>query len=202
MKDGMKEWFAQQDFDLEQLPEGHEQRFLARLEAACKEDGDEPENEDKNEVEVKGVIISKPKGRVITMSGVLKWSAAAVIAIMIGSASFYMGQSQSYELKSVSPAMAQAQSNYIEVIDQQLAAINKLKSPETERIIVDAKTKLLKLETDYIKIKKDFKTNGDNPAVIDAMIQNFKNRILLLEKAREQIKSQQEQLKKMDYETL
>ncbi|BAO56390.1 hypothetical protein [Nonlabens marinus] len=191
MKDAMKEWFDQQEFDREQLPEGHEERFLARLETACEEQ--KQENRIPNR---------KSNGRVITMPSILKWSAAAVIAILIGSASFYIGQSQSYELKSVSPAMAKAQSNYVEVIDQQLAALNQLQSPATERIIADAKAKLLKLETDYSKIKADFKTNGDNPAVIDAMIQNFKTRILLLEDARAQINAQQDQLKKQQHEIL
>ena len=191
MKDAMKEWFDQQEFDQEELPQGHEQRFLARLEAACEEQKQDESLESKN-----------PEGRVISMSSIMKWSVAAMIAILIGSASFYMGQSQSYELKSVSPAMAKAQSDYVEVIDQQLTALNQLQSPATERIIADAKAKLLKLETDYTKIKADFKTNGDNPAVIDAMIQNFKTRILLLEDARAQINAQQDQLKKQEHEIL
>jgi hypothetical protein len=189
MKKDMKEWFAQQEFDTNQLPEGHEQRFLARLEAACEE------KTNKEPVQL-------PKARVINVSNILKWSAAAVIAILIGSASFYVGQSQSYELKSVSPAMAQAQSNYVEVIDQQLTALNKMQSPATERIIADAKSNLLKLETDYKKIQNDFKSNSDNPAVIDAMILNFKTRILLLEDARAQIKAKKQQLKKQENEFL
>jgi hypothetical protein len=189
MKKDMKEWFAQQDFDTNQLPEGHEQRFLARLEAACEE-----------EIDTEPLQVSK--GPRFNLSSILKWSAAAVIAILIGSASFYMGQSESYELKSVSPAMAQAQSNYVEVIDQQLTALHQMQSPATERIIADAKSSLLKLETDYKKIQNDFKSNSENPAVIDAMIQNFKTRILLLEDARAQIKAKKQQLKKQENEFL
>jgi hypothetical protein len=113
-----------------------------------------------------------------------------------------VGQSKSYELKSVSPAMAQAQSNYVEVIDQQLTALHQMQSPATERIIADAKSSLLKLETDYKKIQNDFKSNSENPAVIDAMIQNFKTRILLLEEARVQIKAKKQQLKKQENEFL
>lgn len=188
MKDAMEKWFDQQDFDLEQLPEGHEQRFLARLEAACEDE--------KQAVEQSAT----PTGRVIDMKPILKWAAAAVIAVLIGSASFLVGKSQSSELKSVSPAMAKTQKEYVEVVDQQLLALNKLQSPATERIIADAKAKLQKLETDYSKVEKDFFTNADNPAVMDAMIQNFKNRILVLEEARQQIYSQQEQLKKQDYD--
>jgi hypothetical protein len=44
---------------------------------------------------------------------------------------------------------------------------------------------------DYQSIKVDFKINNDSKAVIAAMIQNFQNRIDLLETALEQI----EQLK-------
>ncbi|KQC33516.1 hypothetical protein AAU57_09455 [Nonlabens sp. YIK11] len=197
MKDEMKEWFKKQDFDLTDLPQGHEQRFLDKLEAACQE---EPIKEaaENNEVHQE----TKPKGRIIKMSAILKWSAAAVIALMIGSASFMAGRSQTYELKSVSPEMAAAQSNYVEAIDQQLAALNQLKSPATERIIADAKASLQKLETDYKKIQKDFRSNSENPAVIDAMIQNFKTRILLLEDARAQIKAKEQQLKKQQNELI
>jgi len=190
MKDGMKEWFDQQDFDQQPMPDGHEQRFLARLEAACEEEFVPKERTEKQ------------KGQFLNGNALLKWSAAAVIAILIGSASFYMGQSQSYELRSVSPAMAKAQNNYVEVIDQQLTALNKLQSPATERIIADAKANLQKLQTDYTKIQMDFKSNSENPAVIDAMIQNFKNRILLLESARAQINSQQQQIKTQENEIL
>lgn len=198
MKDSMKEWFAQQDFDLTDLPKGHEQRFLDKLEVACEEVELETELDRITDIENN----DKPKGRVFQMSTILKWSAAAVLAILIGSASFMAGQSQSYELKSVSPEMAAAQSNYVETIDMQLTALNQLQSPATERIIADAKSNLLKLETDYKKIQKDFKSNTENPAVIDAMIQNFKTRILLLEDARAQIKAKKQQLKKQENEII
>jgi len=197
MKESMKQWFDRQDFDQDDLPQGHEQRFLDKLEAACT---DEPEIQNQNQVaDVNG---NTRQGGVINMSVILKWSAAAVIAILIGSASFMAGQSQSYELKSVSPEMATAQSNYVKAIDQQLTALNQLQSPATERIIADAKSNLQKLESDYKKIQKDFKSNSDNPAVIDAMIQNFKTRILLLEDARAQIKAKRQQLKKQENELI
>ena len=189
-----------QDFDLNEWPQGHRQRFLDKLDAACEDLENQNPNENQNQNPV--AAETKTKGRVITVSAILKWSAAAVIAVIIGSASFMAGQSQSYELKSVSPEMAAAQNSYVETIDYQLAALNQLQSPATEKIIADAKMSLEKLETDYKRIQKDFKSNSENPAVIDAMIQNFKTRILLLEDARAQIKAKKQQLKKQENELI
>lgn len=199
MKDAMKEWFKQQDFDLDEIPQGHEQRFIDKLNAVC-EDKEESVLELKHIEQIKKY--ATPKGRVIKMSAILKWSAAAVIAILIGSASFMAGQSQSNDLKSISPEMAAAQRSYIETVDHQLRALNQMQSPATERIIADAKANLLKLENDYKKIQKDFTLNSENPAVIEAMIQNFKTRILLLEDARAQIIDKQQQLKKQENEII
>ncbi len=198
MKDGMKRWFDQQDFDLDQLPDGHEQRFLERLEAACKEN----ENDSVAINVFSDHKVGTRKNHVIKLRSILIWSAAAVIAVLIGSASFYVGQSHVTDLEEVHPEMAAAQSNYVVVIDQQLAALDQLQSPETERIIADAKSKLQKLETDYVKIQEDFQSNAENPVVLDAMIQNFKNRLLLLEEASLQIKNQQEQLNINTHEIL
>lgn len=199
MKDAMKEWFKQQDFDLDEIPQGHEQRFIDKLNAVC-EDKEESVLELEHIEQIKKY--ATPKGRVIKMSAILKWSAAAVIAILIGSASFMAGQSQSNDLKSISPEMAAAQRSYIETVDHQLRALNQMQSPATERIIADAKANLLKLENDYKKIQKDFTLNSENPAVIEAMIQNFKTRILLLEDARAQIIDKQQQLKKQENEII
>lgn len=199
MKDAMKEWFKQQDFDLDEVPQGHEQRFLDKLNAVC-EDKEESVPGLEHIEDIKKY--ETPAGRVIKMSAILKWSAAAVIAILIGSASFMAGQSQSNDLKSISPEMAATQRSYVEAVDHQLTALNQMQSPATERIIADAKANLLKLENDYRKIQKDFTLNSENPAVIDAMIKNFKTRILLLEDARAQINDKQQQLKKLENEII
>jgi len=87
--------------------------------------------------------------------------------------------------------MAQAQDFFTSTINHELEQLNKEQSPETERIIADAKSGLSQLEKEYQNIKLDFKINQDNKTVIAAMIQNFQSRIDLLQNALDQI----EQLK-------
>jgi hypothetical protein len=184
MKDKMKEWFENQDFNMEELPDGHEQRFLGKLENVC------------DAVEVDQTTSKQAvQPKIITMRRLLMYSAAAMIAVLIGFAGFQAGQYQSTDLEQVSPALAAQQNVYKKMVEKELAALDKLQSPQTERIIADAKANISMLENDYRKINADFQKNSDNPAVIDAMIQNFKNRIRLLEKTKKQILLQQEQIK-------
>ncbi len=176
---------AQSRYDIYQLPSDHANRFKNRL---------------KN-IEGGSVIsLVHPTRR--SKKNMLQWSIAASIAIIIGLTGFIGGQMQSRDHKKLSPALAAAQDHYSNSIELQLSLLNKLQSPENERIIADAKLNLKKLEADYQKIIKDFQSNSDNPAVIDAMIQNLKTRILLLENARAQINTSNQQLKKNTNELL
>ncbi len=188
MKKNMEEWFAEQDFNTEVLPDGHRNRFLDKLNAACEEDVD---GISFNEPELKKNTNDNVK--VIKMNSWFKWSLVAGLAVLLGIAGMNIAPAPSndYGLSTVSPEMAQAQDFFTNTIHQELEKLDKLQSPDTERIILDTKNALSKLENDYKKIKADFKINNDSKTVIAAMIQNFQNRIDLLETALEQI----EQLK-------
>ncbi|AGC78162.1 hypothetical protein LX97_03041 [Nonlabens dokdonensis] len=188
MKKNMEEWFAEQDFNTESLPEGHRNRFIDKLNAACEEDEDIITLDD-----VKSETNKTDDAKVIKMNSWLKWSLVAGLAILMGVAGMNIAPAPSSDngLSTVSPEMAQAQDFFTNTIHQELEKLNKLQSPDTERIIIDTKNALNKLEEDYKTIKKDFKINKDSKTVIAAMIQNFQNRIDLLETALEQI----EQLK-------
>ena len=183
MKD-LEKWFAEQDFDTEQMPTGHRNRFLEKLEAACEEqktdlkiEADEPE-----------------KGKVISMISLFRWGLVAGLAILVGLGGFNYAQNLNdfdQGLEDVSPEMAQTQDFFTSTITYELEQLNKQQSPETELIIADTKQILKKLENDYQRIQKDFKANSDNKTVIAAMIANFQSRIDVLQKAQQQI----EQLK-------
>lgn len=180
----MEEWFASQNFDQEELPRGHRNRFLEKL---------DQEQLKKNTVATgdgkKTDAQDLKKTRVIAMTHWLKWSLVAGLALIIGLGSIQIVQNgaQPEGLESVSPEMAQAQDFFTSTINLELERLEQAQSPETERIISDTKTGLIKLETEYAQIKKDFNVNKNSKAVIAAMIQNFQNRIALLEKALEQI---------------
>lgn len=183
MKD-LEKWFAEQDFDTEQMPSGHRNRFLEKLEAACEED----KTESKVQAE------EPEKGKVISMTSLLKWGLVAGLAILVGLGGFNYSQNLNQfdqGLEDVSPEMAQTQDFFTSTITYELEQLNKQQSPETELIISDTKQILKKLENDYQRIQKDFKANSDNKTVIAAMIANFQSRIDVLQKAQQQI----EQLK-------
>jgi len=190
MKRDMKEWFAEQDFNTESLPSGHRNRFLDQLDAA----GDTEELKAKIVPLVPVDFNQTPEDKkVIALTSWFKWSLAAGLAVLIGFSGLNLVTTSPADngLSSVSPQMAQAEDFFTNTIRQELGKLNKEQSPDTERIIADTKTALNKLEVGYTSIKADFKINNDSKTVIAAMIQNFQNRIDLLELALEQI----EQLK-------
>jgi hypothetical protein len=180
----MEEWFAAQDFDRETLPNGHRNRFLEKLEQS-----DSKKNSSTNDPKIQNDTATSKKGRVISMTHWFKWSLVAGLALIIGLGSLQVVQNSAQPdgLESVSPEMAQAQDFFTSTINVELERLEKAKTPENERIITDTKTGLLKLETEYTQIKKDFKVNKNSKAVIAAMIQNFQSRITLLETALNQI---------------
>lgn len=200
MKKDMKEWFAEQDFNTESLPSGHRNRFLEKLDAACEE---KHVAEDVIILDTKVLDGLHEDKKVIAMNSWFKWTLVAGLAILIGFAGFNIPVDTPINdgLSSVSPEMAQAQDFFTNTINLELEKLNKEQSPDTERIIADTKTALNKLEVDYKSIKEDFKMNNDSKAVIAAMIQNFQNRIDLLETALEQIE-QLKNFKEQDNETI
>ncbi len=188
----MEEWFDQQDWNQGELPQGHRDRFLQKLDVAC------------DEVQATApVSAASANGKVVKLNAWLKYAAVAAIVLLLGLTGMqvYNQPAQQTGLASVSPEMAQAQSFFTTTIDRELAQLNDEMSPETERIITDARAGLKKLATEYQSIIKDFKVNQDSQAVIAAMIENFQSRIDLLEVAQEQI-NQLKQLKEKQDEDI
>jgi hypothetical protein len=187
MKKDMKEWFAEQDFNTESLPSGHRDRFLDQLDAVTTT---QKVNNKHNSVSSESGNTPVQGKKIIAMTTWLKWSLAAGLAVLIGFSGLHVDSTSSIDngLASVSPKMAQAEDFFTNTIQQELGKLNKEQSPDTERIINRTKTALNQLEMDYTAIIADFKINNDSKTVIAAMIQNFQNRIDLLELALRQIK--------------
>lgn len=161
--DKIDELFEELDFDIQEPPKGHEERFLDKL----KREGSETSK--KNE-----------KLRILWPS--LLAVAACFLGVLLitgisqGSEIF----SQSTELAQVSPELTETQQFYTAVIQTELSRIEEAKSPATQAIINDAFAQLEKLDADYEKLKKDLKKSGQDKRVVYAMISNFQQRIDLL----------------------
>jgi anti-sigma-K factor RskA len=143
-------------FDVHQTPDGHEKRFLDRLNARRD---------------------SKPQQN---------WwkplSIAASIVVILGLGfSMLKSPEPSGELASVSAEMEQTQTFFVLAINSEIEKLKSFETPDTKKLIDDALIQIAKLEEEYQQLKIDLVESGNDKRVIYAMISNFQNRIDLLE---------------------
>ncbi|TYP98779.1 hypothetical protein C7447_10294 [Tenacibaculum adriaticum] len=154
MDDKLHTFFAESSFDTLEPHSGHEARFLRKLE-------------------------HPKKGKNLSW----KWmSIAASVVLFIG---FYLGSSHQkyqYDLASVSPKMAEAQSFFVSTINQELKEIEKYRNLETESIIEDSLNEIEELEDNYKNLRQELKANGNERHAIQGMITNYQQRLEVLEK--------------------
>ncbi len=153
-------------FDLEEPRAGHKARFIEKLNTA--------EAEPK-----KGISWWKPL------------SMAASILLVIG---LFLGPGLRNEMEKeriadISPEISNSQFYFANIIEQQVAQLEREKSPETSKIIEDALRQLTILETDYKKLEQDLLNGGDTNFILRAMIQNFQTRIDLMQDVLAQIET-------------
>lgn len=91
------------------------------------------------------------------------------------------------ELADVSPEMAQTQTFFVNTINSELTKIQGQRSTETRILIDDAMEQMAILEKEYKQLQKDLMESGDDQRVIFAMISNFQNRVNLLQNVLEHI---------------
>lgn len=168
-----KKWFKEQDWDLQELPNGHRSRFLEKLQQATSETA--------------SVTDTEPKVR--SLQPWFKWSLVAGLALLVGISAFNFNTSSSNDLSDVSPELAETQAFFTSAIQTELAQLEKEKSPETQRLVADTKSQLNDLEQEYRVLKNNLIDSGYNKTVVAAMIQNFQARIDLLETAMQHIES-------------
>jgi septal ring factor EnvC (AmiA/AmiB activator) len=145
-------------FDVYETPKGHQKRFLNKLNTTNKKQ-----------------VLSK-----------LKWlktvSIAAIFAIIFSAGSFLLTKEEAKTgLASVSPKMEQTQSFFTATISEELEKLNNFNDTKSKVLVQDALKQLKNIETRYNQLKTDLIESGNNKRVIYAMINNFQNRIDLLE---------------------
>jgi len=168
----------QDDFDFETPSLNHKANFLNKLEA---------QNNTKNITSK--TSIWKP------LLGV-----AASILLIVTLVFNFNTNTETKDLASVSPEMAQTQSFFTSVINQELEKIKTKRTPETELLIKDALIQLELLEKEYKQLKIDLTDSGNDKRVIHAMINNFMNRVDLLKSVLENIE-ETKNLKQTNNET-
>ncbi|MCM8571078.1 DUF4179 domain-containing protein [Gramella jeungdoensis] len=165
------ELFEGLNFDIEEPHSGHKERFFKKLE--------------------KRSSVPQKKGKVRRL-----WAPVIGIAASFLLAFFLLGEfigpqstTKNSDLASISPEMKQTQEFYTGMITKELNAIEAEKTPETEAIINDAMLQMEKLEKEYQDLRKDLVNSGQDNRVIHAMIQNFQQRIDLLNNVLTQIEN-------------
>ncbi|MFS4456875.1 hypothetical protein [Maribacter sp. 2304DJ31-5] len=161
-KDDLEELFNGLDgtLDIENPAEGHQQRFLRKLNAA------------------EGITVMDKKK--------INWwkpiSIAASIAIICGWAFSQLGNNQSIDeqVAEISPEVGQTQFYFASLIEEQVKELKKESTPETEKIISDTLIQLKSLETDYTDLKRELLKGGNSKLILSAMVVNFQIRIDLL----------------------
>ncbi len=155
-------------FDLQETPDGHQKRFLEKL-----------ENNDRNQASNK-----KEKGRSL-------WkplSIAASIVLLISAGLFFQKEEPEAEgLAGISPEMEETQSFFVTAINVELETLKSFENEDTKALIADTLERLQVLEDEYDSLKIDLVESGQDKRVIAAMISNFQNRIELLQQVIETI---------------
>ena len=166
-KDDIDTLFEQNrtDFDVHDTPQGHQKRFLAKLNVQTEADKNASE-----EKEVEKVNWWKP----------LSIAASVAVILAIGFL-FQNTEAQASDLASVSPEMQKTQSFFTTAINKELQTLKSFESPETKELVDDALQQIEILEQEYNTLKTDLAESGNDKRVIYAMITNFQNRIDLLE---------------------
>ena len=154
--------FEKLNFDIEEPHSGHRERFHKKLEAQAE--------------------VPESKGKLRSL-----WAPVLGIAASFLLAFFLLGEfitpatsAGNSDLASISPEMKQTQEFYTSLISKELTNLNAERTPETEAVIKDALLQMEKLEKNYNQLREDLVNSGKDNRVIHAMIQNFQQRIDLL----------------------
>lgn len=165
-KDAIDELFENLNgcFDVHETANGHQKRFLNKLQTT---------NTEKTSTK-------------------LSWwkplSIAASIAVLMAVGTLFLKADPIHaELASVSPEMKEAQSFFTTTIREELQTLKSFETTENKKLVEDAMHQLSILENEYEVLKADLTKSGNDKRVIYAMINNFQNRIELLQQVIETI---------------
>lgn len=154
-------------FDIEEPQEGHQQRFLEKLQAS------------------QGVVSIERKKK--SWWKTLSIAASVAILCAVGIGFFNSAPSRDEQVAKISPEVSQSQFYFANLIEEQVLELENESTPETQKIIDDTLVQLHRLETNYIKLEQDLLNGGNSKLLLSAMITNFQTRIDLLEDVLNQI---------------
>ena len=185
-KDKIDELFIKlnDQFDIEEPKNGHEIRFMQKL------------NAQNNETVV---LITQPKSK-----GMSWWKPLSIAASLFFLVAIVLKFSDNYQQQNVVEVpeeMEKAQVYFTSLINNEIQKINAEATPDTKKIIEDAMKQIKKLEQDYMLLEKDLLEDGESKQILYAMVTNFQTRISLLQEVIKQIENVK-QLKNLEHENI
>ena len=116
------------------------------------------------------------------------WIAiAASVALLFGVWFGGYTTKQGLELADVSPQMEETQSFFVSTIRQEIENINLKRNDDNQQIIDDAFLQLNKLEENYKNLTVELDNSNKDKRIIYAMINNFQQRIEVLQSLLQQL---------------
>lgn len=147
------------DFDFEIPNEGHQKRFLEKLERQ------------------NGVVTLKRKNN---------WwkplSIAASVVLLVGIGLFTFNQQDSIDERvvEISPEISNTEFYFASLVEEQVRKLEEEKTPANAKLVEDTLGQLKQLENDYKQLELDLVNGGNSEIILNAMIINFQTRIDLL----------------------
>ena len=89
--------------------------------------------------------------------------------------------------KAVDTGIQENERYFSQIIKTEISQIKNDETPETEKVFKDAMKQIDQLETAYQQLIKDYKINQDK-YILNAMIENFRQRIDILQFVKQEIK--------------
>lgn len=157
------------EFDYEEPQAGHENRFLEKLNASQE-----------------SISIQKKERT--------RWRypamAASIVALCALGVLMYPGEpSIEEQVAQVAPEVPRTELYFTSLIEEQVGALEKQRTPQTRKLIEDAMAQLNKLEQNYKGLERDLIEGGNSKLILSAMVTNFQTRINLLQDVLERIEN-------------
>ncbi|MEM0932710.1 MAG: hypothetical protein AAGJ12_09605 [Bacteroidota bacterium] len=150
----------QGEFDTEEPKNGHQERFLAKL------------NQNKG-------VVALPRKQTSWWKP-LSIAASIALLCILGVQIFTQEQTIKEQVVEIAPEVSKTEFYFASLIEEQVQELKDAKSPETARLVEDTLFQLDKLETDYANLEQELVNGGDSKIILNAMITNFQTRIDLL----------------------
>lgn len=148
------------DFDFERPEDGHQRRFLEKLNRS------------------KGVVSLEKKKR--NWIKPLAIAASIVLVCFLGFQFFNTALNVKEQVVEIAPEVSRTEFYFANLIEDQIQQLKNEKSPETAKLVDDTLLQLGKLEGDYQKLEQELLNGANSKIILNAMIINFQTRIDLL----------------------